>query len=85
MCINIGVNQEAFHLQSSLSTLRSESIFPRIRLNSFSVHFTCKDGKVHFGAEVNEDEVPDITDETQTHCVQCVWQGEYGKLIDSKE
>ena len=47
--------------------------------------FTCKDGQVHFGAEVNEDEVPDITDETQTHCIQCVWQGEYGKLIDSKE
>ena len=27
--------------------------------------FTCKDGEVHFGAEVNKDEVPDIMDETQ--------------------
>ena len=44
--------------------------------------FTCKDGEVHFSAEVNEDEVPEITDEIQTHCVQCVWQGEYGKLVD---
>ena len=41
--------------------------------------FTCKDGETRFSAE---DEVPEITDETQTHCVQCVWQGEYGKLVD---
>jgi hypothetical protein len=47
--------------------------------------FTCKDGEVHFDAEVNKDEVPDITDKTQTHCIQCVWQGEYEKLVDSKE
>ena len=32
--------------------------------------FTCKDGETHFSAEVNEDEVPEMTDETQTHCVQ---------------
>ncbi|MBW2336188.1 MAG: hypothetical protein JRF47_05415 [Deltaproteobacteria bacterium] len=44
--------------------------------------FTCKNGETHFSAEVNEDEVPEITDEIQTHCVQCVWQGEYGKLVD---
>jgi hypothetical protein len=31
---------------------------------------------------VNEDELPEITDETQTHCVQCVWQGDYGQLVD---
>jgi len=32
--------------------------------------FTCKNGETHFSAEVNEDEVPEITDEIQTHCVQ---------------
>ena len=46
--------------------------------------FTCKDGEAHFSAEVDQNEVPEMTDETQTHCIQCVWQGEFKRLVENK-
>jgi len=44
--------------------------------------FICKDGGASFSAEVDENEIPEITDETQTHCVQCVWQGKDGRFVE---
>ncbi len=35
--------------------------------------FSCEDGKICFNPEIDEEKLPDIKDETDTHCNRCSW------------
>jgi hypothetical protein len=42
--------------------------------------FQCEDGKIFFAPETDQEKIPDIKDETETHCNHCSWHDKLEKL-----
>ena len=42
--------------------------------------FTCEDGEVCFKADMDQENVPEIDYETETHCNRCSWHDKLEKL-----
>jgi hypothetical protein len=42
--------------------------------------FRCKDGKIFFDEKIEKEKIPDIKDETETHCNRCKWHDKLEKL-----
>ena len=42
--------------------------------------FECPDGEICFEDDVDPEQVPEITEKTETYCSRCTWHGEFGRL-----
>jgi len=42
--------------------------------------FECKDGNVCFDESLNEDECPEVYEDTETYCNGCAWHDKFAKL-----
>ena len=42
--------------------------------------FTCKDDDIVFDADVDEDDVPSMSDSIETYCNKCAWHGKMEAL-----
>ena len=42
--------------------------------------FDLKEGKIVFRLEESQSELPNIVQETETHCSLCAWHGKFGTL-----
>jgi len=60
---------------------RSEHFYVKDPEDEYNYYkFDCADGEIHFDAEVDASEVPEVSDETETYCVQCAWHGNFDGL-----
>jgi hypothetical protein len=60
---------------------RSEHFYVKDPEDEYSYYkFNCADGEIHFEAEVDAAEVPEVQDETETYCIQCAWHGNFDVL-----
>ena len=41
--------------------------------------FTCNDGNISFEDNIDEDDVPQISDSTEAYCNKCAWHGKIEK------
>jgi len=42
--------------------------------------FECKDGKVRFDDSLNENECPEVHEDTETYCNACAWHDKFSKM-----
>ena len=60
---------------------RSEHFYVKDPEDEYNYYkFDCADGEIHFDAEVDASEVPEVRDETETYCGQCAWHGNFDGL-----
>ena len=42
--------------------------------------FTCPEGRIEFNTDYDKQEIPKITNETETFCNKCSWHGKFSTL-----
>ena len=42
--------------------------------------FGCESGEVCFDPDLDEEQLPDIYDDTQIYCDQCAWNGKFQEI-----
>jgi hypothetical protein len=53
-----------------------ESFFVKNPDDEYDIYeFTCSNGETTFETDAGEDDVPQISDATETYCNKCVWHG----------
>ncbi len=57
-------------------TCSCENFFIKDADDEYEIYeFSCSEGKIKFDAGLDKQEVPEITNETETYCNKCAWHG----------